>query len=265
VPWKILFNDTEYIRAGRKAREFYGNNYPKKWRGGDSPQSKLVKTGTSCDSYEPAQRLLFDMPMAQALAKSMQDSLSTLVLSYLTPLRSQYSKIGLHLCTHVRQGNNEAGDWESKEWRHIDLMPVLRGTLSAMASFAETRGAQDVTVFVASDNAAVRPWFGDNAPEGWRVIASGKEFPKPESGVWFGEHGSKTNAVLNRTQKYEAMASAVADVLALGECDALFIPNYSSFNLVGIILARYFRHPVFFLQRGGSTRYLELPYSLGSA
>jgi len=86
-----------------------------------------------------------------------------------------------------------------------------------MAGFAKTRGAQNVTVFVASDNAAVRPWFGDNAPDGWRIIASGKKFPKPESGVWFGELGSKTNAVLNRTQKYEAMAEAVADVFALGE------------------------------------------------
>jgi hypothetical protein len=32
------------------------------------------------------------------------------------------------------------------------------------------------------------------------------------------------------------MAEVIADAFALGECDALFIPNYSSFSLKGITL-----------------------------
>jgi hypothetical protein len=53
------------------------------------------------------------------------------------------------------------------------------------------------------------------------------------------------------------MAEAVADVFALGECDALFIPNYSSFSLIGITLTRAEKNGVFFLGTNGS--YLVMP------
>jgi len=36
--------------------------------------------------------------------------------------------------------------------------------------------------------------------------------------------------------KNEVMADATAEIFALGECDALFIPNYSSFTLSSIVL-----------------------------
>ena len=50
------------------------------------------------------------------------------------------------------------------------------------------------------------------------------------------------NANSTQQEKDEAMAEAVADVFALGECDALFIPNYSSFSTVGIMLMRAARN-----------------------
>ena len=52
------------------------------------------------------------------------------------------------------------------------------------------------------------------------------------------------------------MAEAVADVFALGECDALFIPNYSSFSAVGIMLTRAERKKVFFR---GDLKWEEYP------
>lgn len=73
-----------------------------------------------------------------------------------------------------------------------------------------------------------------------------RELPRPETGVWFGQHGSDMNANSTQQEKDEAMAEAVADVFALGECDALFIPNYSSFGTVGIMLMRAARKNVFF-------------------
>ena len=87
-----------------------------------------------------------------------------------------------------------------------------------------------VSVFVASDNKIARPWFESHVPSNWHVINPGKYLPRPETGVWFGEWGSETNNNLTKDQKDEAMAEAVADVFALGECDSLFIPNYSSFS-----------------------------------
>ena len=73
-----------------------------------------------------------------------------------------------------------------------------------------------------------------------------RELTRPETCVWFGQHGSNTNANLTQQEKDEAMAEAVADVFALGECDALFIPKCSSFSTVGIMLMRAARKKVFF-------------------
>ena len=44
-----------------------------------------------------------------------------------------------------------------------------------------------------------------------------RELPRPETGVWFGQHGSDMNANSTQQEKDEAMAEAVADVFALGE------------------------------------------------
>jgi len=115
-----------------------------------------------------------------------------------------------------------------------------------------------VSVFVASDNAIARPWFERHVPNNWHVVKPSKFLPKPEAGVWFGEHGSKTNQNLTKDQKDEAMAEAVADVFALGECDSLFIPNYSSFSAIGITLTRAEREKVFFLGSNNGGRFLEM-------
>ena len=42
------------------------------------------------------------------------------------------------------------------------------------------------------------------------------------------------------------MAETIAEIFALGECDALFIPNYSSFSFPSIMLTRARRKSVFF-------------------
>jgi hypothetical protein len=142
---------------------------------------------------------------------------------------------------------------------HIDLQSTLNATLFSMEDLAKTKNANNVTVFIASDNADSRKWFKDHVPSSWTVIQPKKELQKPESGVWFGEHGSQTNAVLDQQQKNEAMAEAVSDVFALGECDALYIPNYSSFTMVSIILTRAERRMVYFMYRD-TLEYVELPY-----
>lgn len=84
-----------------------------------------------------------------------------------------------------------------------------------------------------------------------------KSMAKPENGVWFGQFGSKTSAILNQTEKNEAMAEALSDVFALAECDALFIPNYSSFTYVSIALTRARGNKVFFLGNRND-KYLEM-------
>ena len=248
---------------------------------------------------------LFEMPLAQSIVKSLSDNLSSLVLSFLGPMRNQYATNSrhannaargddkyLHLCVHVREGNNETGDWQSKTWRHIDHSTILDRTLAGMMNFTATANnhttslaANDTTatkalstagnvvwsqiitkwrksreqkkrknnlppkvsVFVASDNDKSRSWFEEHVPNNWHVVKPGKHIPKPQNGVWFGEHGSETNKNLTKDQLNEAMAEAVADVFALGECDGLWIPNYSSFSMIGIMLTRAERRKVFFL------------------
>ena len=118
-------------------------------------------------------------------------------------------------------------------------------------SSASSSSSKQVSVFVASDNAHARTWFGqrilsNNKLQHWHIIQPKKTLPRPKSGVWFGELTSSTNSQLSKEQLNEAMAEAVADVFALGECDALFIPNYSSFSVVGIMLARARGKKVYF-------------------
>jgi len=133
------------------------------------------------------------------------------------------------------------------------MMNFIQITTNSTSGDAKQR----VSVFVASDNTKARIWFEDNVPNKkyWHVVKPGKEFSRPESGVWFGEHGSQTSSNLTQDELNEAMAEAVADVFALGECDGLWIPNYSSFNIAGIMLTRAERRKVFFLGNDGFVEY----------
>jgi hypothetical protein len=275
IKWNTLFNDTDQIKQGNGTveKDHYGNCYPIEWN-----EAPLAKAGprkqpndsSSYDQYSDNEmKAIFDMPLAQSIMKSLSDNLSLLVLSFLDPMRDQYASSSIHMCAHVRQGNNESGDWEEKEWRHIDFNYVLNSTLAGMKHYyaAVVEGKNDsssrslfpdkVSVFVASDNEMTMPWFEEHIPTNWHMVKPAKLLPRPESGVWFGQHGSTTNQNLTQDQKDEAMAEAVADVFALGECDALFIPNYSSFSLIGITLTRAEKNGVFFLGTNGS--YLVMP------
>ena len=285
VAWNTLFNNITQIKQGPEQKEHYGNGYPKDWK-------SLVETGpiqkpvnaSSYDRYGAEMKNMFDMPLAQSIIKSLSDNLSLRVLTFLEPMRNQYAnkhnRAGLHMCVHIREGNNESGDWAGKTWRHIDLQSILNITLAGMKEFVfstETTGntsATDrtftainkmnkinkkVSIFVTSDIEAARRWFERHVPKNWHVVKPEKVLPKPETGVWFGQHGSKTNQNLTKHEKDEAMAEAVADVFALGECDSLFIPNYSSFSFIGITLARAEKKKVFFLGSNNGGEYLEMP------
>ena len=260
VKWRELFHDTENIIDGPRTPDFHGNGFPQDWYLNTTSTRPPMPAGTAHDRYDSVSRQLFHMPIAHSIAKTLSEYLSPLVLSFLLPLRSQYASEynTLHLCSHIREGNNETGDWKGKTWRHIDTHHTSNSTLSSMIAFAKGRGATGGTIFVASDNSDVRPWFEQHAPKGWKVVAPTKFLPRPETGVWFGEFGSKTNRVLNSTQKNEAMAEAVADVFALGECDGLWIPNYSSFSLLSIILARADNTSVFFKYQGLNDVFVEM-------
>lgn len=261
VSWNALFNDTAYIKSSTTiTSEYYGNGYPSLWLEGIPDHEKgVIKRGTAYDRYTKAPPLLFDMPLAQSIIHSLQKSLSPSVLSFLTSIREQSYLSELHFCAHVREGNNETGDWQSKSWRHMDLLSTLNSTLYSMQGVAKKQNAHNVTVFIASDNVNSRSWFQENVPLDWNVIHPAREVEKPESGVWFGEHGSKTNLVLDQQQKDEAMAEAVSDIFALGECDVLWIPNYSSFTLISIILSRARKRIVKFMH-GETLEYFDLSY-----
>jgi hypothetical protein len=112
------------------------------------------------------------VPVAQVLLVSMRDSLAPLVLSYLDSARRQtrtheweaamdQKSQRVKVCAHVRHGDNETGDWAGKTWRHVDLESVLQGARSAMnelvSGTAANKRSPHVSVFVASDNAGVRP------------------------------------------------------------------------------------------------------------
>lgn len=261
--WNDIFNNTANIVQGPITEEFYPNECPPNWNNSSlAYQNILDDDHVRATPYyyygDVGAHMLFEMPLAQSIVKILSDNLSPRVLSFLNPLRDQYSKSDLHLCAHVRGGNNETGDWEGKKWRHVDVFSTLNKTLVSMKSFAETRkDAKVVSVFVASDMENARPWFEANAPDNWHIVKPGKVIPRPETGVWFGEHGSTTNSILSQEQKTEAFAEAAADVFALGECHALFIPNYSSFSIFGIMLTRAERNKVFFLETEGD--YIEYP------
>ena len=260
IPWGVLFNDTDNIKAGQLVDENYDNSFPHDWWNYSFAwYERKVRPngGTSYDRYGEEQKELFDMLLAQSIVKSLEENLTPLVLSFLDPIREQTFDSELHLCTHVREGNNETGDWLHKTWRHIDLIPTLNATLLSMQSLAAQNGAKKVSIFVASDNKKARSWFVQNVTTDWNVIQPVKELPRPESGVWFGEHGSKTNQKLGQYEKHEAMAEAVADVFALGKCDALYIPNYSSFSMIGIIMMRAEWRKVFFMDKDFQYQYWQ--------
>ena len=251
VAWDMLFNDTAQIKKGPQGKENYSNELPEKWASSPLAYSQPLTApvrcrGTTYGDYNNFTRTMFEMPLAHSIIKSLSDNLSSLVLSFLE--------------VHLREGNNETGDWIGKTWRHIDLMPILNTTLSAMKSFAGTEHATKVSVFVASDWTKARPWFEENAPADWHIVKPGKEVPRPENGVWFGEHNSPMCLKLNQTEFDEAMSEAVADVFALGECDALYIPNYSSFSIsiVVISLTRAEGNKVFFLTEQ-KDKYIQYP------
>ena len=123
----------------------------------------------------------------------------------------------------------------------------LNSTLVAMTTkyvTSRNTSSNKVSVFVASDTLSASSWFEKNIPANWKMVMPGKVPRRPSDGHWF-EWGKVTN--LTKDEKDEAMAEAVADVFALGECDALYIPKYSSFNVVGIMLARADGRNVYFL------------------
>jgi len=259
VPWSDLFNDTDYIETSKKDTGFekakdqgltYANGFPSDWS--SLERKTYAGTGTVFDRYDSRNDRFFDDPSIAATLLSMRDSLSPLVLSYLSHIRARLNRAGksndghVSICTHVRQGNNETGDWERKPWRSIDLDAVLNSTSVVMKNLVKSRNATMATIYVASDNESVRPWFNSHTPKNWEVIQPKKVSPKPKNGVWFGEFGSKTGDALSQTMKNEAMAEAIAEVFALGECDALIIPNYSSFSLLSIALMKARKSPVFF-------------------
>lgn len=198
---------------------------------------------------------MFEMPLAQSIAKSLADNLSPLVKSFLGPMREQYATSDLHLCAHIRAGNKESGQFQESIWRHFDLVPTLNQTLMHMMMLAQSRSSTRVSLFAASDTEEAMNWFESNTPAHWHFVKPAKKVPRPAAGHWF-EHGNPNNTITSQLQRDEAMAEAMADVFALGECNALYIPNYSSFSFVGIMLARARRKKVFF--RDG-LQYVEYP------
>ena len=248
VPWSALFDDCNRVVTGTQfLEEHYGNDSPKAWLGdsvGNVKESELARalnrTGAVSDLYKDA-RLLFDNEIAWSVVADLQASLSPSVKRLLEERRKEYRQT--HLCAHFRFGNNETGDWEKKKWRQVTKPEiVMDNTLKAMLRFA---AGDDASVFLASDTPKTRVWFENNAPQAWKVVR-GIEVELPESGVWFGQWGSKTGAALTNEQRNDKMAEAAADVFALGECDALFIPTYSSFTISSIILTRRGGKKVFF-------------------
>mmetsp|Transcript_12577 Transcript_12577/g.14298 ORF Transcript_12577/g.14298 Transcript_12577/m.14298 type:complete len:403 (-) Transcript_12577:117-1325(-) len=278
VPWSVLFHDTDFIVEGiglegldatNEEGLFFPNNFPEHWSG--RPTRNQTETGSAMDKFDPN---LLDNPLGISILVSLRDSLNPLVLSYRTPLRAQLNhyktektkkKNHVTICTHVRQGNNETGDWQQKTWRHINLHTIMTATQRAMEQLVLSRNATAASIYVASDNGDVQPWFEANIPKNWTVIQPGKRMPKPDKGVWFGAHGSSTNQLLNQTMKNEALAEAMADVFALGECEALFIPNYSSFSYAGIALTKARGKLVYFgkQQDDDEFTYLEMEELIG--
>ncbi len=261
VRWNTIFMDTENILQGTVTEEYYENGNPVNWYNSSDivlldPGDQGFPFSTSVYTfYGEDMKIMFEMPLAQSIAKLLADNLSPLVLSFLGPLREQYASSDLHICVHIRAGNNETGQFQDSTWRHFDLVPTLNQTLLHMMMLAQSKNWTRVSLFVASDTEDAMSWFEKNTPMHWHYVKPTKRVPRPEAGHWF-EHGNPNNTMTSQLQRDEAMAEAMADVFALGECDALYIPTYSSFNFVGIMLARSRRKKVFFRE---GMRYVEYP------
>lgn len=246
VPWDEIFVDSDMVKAGRQAEEHFANSFPKNWSPAAESPGAVEKTSTTRDLYIPGDMVrMFESKEMWAVVSKLSASLSQRVLRVMDPRRKQYKP--LHLCAHFRIGNNEKGDWEAKTWRQVNESIIKTQTLDAMKAWvAERKDSSEVSVFVPSDTADLPKWFAENVPQGWRVINADMDSAKPESGVWFGQFGSNTSAVLNQEEKNGAMAEAVADLFGLGECSALWVPTYSSFSLTGITQTKRRQQPVFF-------------------
>ena len=260
VSWGDLFEENEYFESSstwlpETEGLCFANANWKKW----TSSNPFPTTGTVLDRYPNMHLFLSDNGWVYNMLNAMRSSFTPLIKTYFDSIHEGLRGAKhvspdkqLSLCVHVREGNGETGDWASKKWRHVgDLSEVVNAVVKKMKLVASSKNATSVSVFVASDNAAVvRPAFAEafakNSKAGndtednnrkWSIIKP-KEIHKPENGVWFGEHGSNTSHVLNQTMKTEAMAEAISQVFGLGECDALFVPTYSTFNLPAIILTR---------------------------
>lgn len=255
VKWNVLFNDTMQIKQGPRADEHYGFGLPPNWTASSLAWTEAMEskwsigwgeqmTSSAYREYVGAQKMLMEMQLAQTIVKSLAMNMSPLVLSFLNPMRDQIVDSDLHVCTHVREGNGEFDGDSYTERKMASFSAVLNSTLVAMNNYATSRNASKVSVFVASDTLSASSWFEENIPPNWNTVKPGKVPRRPADGHWF-EWGKVTNLTKDETD--EAMAEAVADVFALGECDALFIPRYSSFNVVGIMLARADGRNVYFL------------------
>ena len=256
VPYNALFNDTIYSKQGIRERgngiEIFPNAVPKGWEWcfvKNRVKKRIPRTVLDLYPYE----ILFHMPEAQAMAVALRDAASPSVLSFLNSIRQKSADQDIKLCLHVRMGNNEKGDWELKTWRHIeDMESLMKNTVNAMKSVVENTNATKISVFTASDTNIDLP-----VPKEWKIIKPSKTIGKPTEGVWFGDQRSETNKNLTQNVKNEAMAEAVSDILALGECDGLFIPTYSSFTYLSILLARARNRSIYFYHQR-KERYYEL-------
>jgi len=264
VPWTEIFNETSSIRqgTGRFKEEWYSNTTPMQWKANTtSEQRPNPRQGSVISRYHAANRHLFHMEEAQALVQDLRNSLSARVLRKLNPILEKHRARKLRFGAHFRFGNNETGDWARKAWRHVDSPEsIMNGTLRAMLVAAGDEPS--VSVLVASDTAEAAKWLRGHIPDTWQVISQDDDDDnddednstgnnttkplKPSSGVWFGEWGSNTSSVLSKEDKYERMAEGFADVFALGEGDALFIPTYSSFTIIPIVLTYAHSRPVYF-------------------
>lgn len=283
VPWNEIFNDTEDVKMGMpkhrsRAQSFYGNGSPneftKSLKTAPLPVHLQKPSQSSVLSYynERGGQMdrMFRMPEAYGVVESLRQNLSPRVLKKLNPILNRYLKKKLKFAVHFRLGNNELGDWERKKWRHADdPVQIMKATLHAMITEVETRkavgrdedGKGFVAVFIASDSTEPTKWFRRNVPSSWSVfdqdevllsvaassnISTAANTTKPEQGVWFGDFGSKTSKNLTREELYERMAEGFADSFALGEADALFVPTFSSFTFIPIVLSNSRNRPVYF-------------------
>merc|ERR1712232_1267059 len=94
-----------------------------------------------------------------------------------------------HACIHVRQGNNEIGDWASKKWRHVSSKDIETRLMQAVLTSKSFVESENITFYVASDTAEAEHWFLHETRY-VKVITHIQK--RPAQGVWFGESGSKT-------------------------------------------------------------------------